>query len=249
MHDANVVAARIAAAQLSGLRRKRTVVSAPPFIGLLTPGGHPYLSYAVGARPGTAITDLADSLPVLRDAFAPNPMRFELIEEANPGAADVLRAAGLRETGRYPLLTLDVADLVMPPAPDGASVQVLTTLQDAGDAQAVAAAAFDSPMQDPHPPGEPADGGGVLARLDGRPVAAAFWTPVADGVTEIAGVATLPEYRTRGLGALVTAAAVASAGRLAGATLAWLTPGSDGADRIYRRVGFMPTATAVHLTG
>jgi predicted GNAT family acetyltransferase len=71
---------------------------------------------------------------------------------------------------------------------------------------------------------------------------------VADGVTEIAGVATVSEYRKRGLGALVTAVAVQAAAERAGVTLAWLTPGSDGADRIYRSVGFEPVATAVHLT-
>jgi GNAT superfamily N-acetyltransferase len=66
-------------------------------------------------------------------------------------------------------------------------------------------------------------------------------------VSEIAGVATLPAVRGRGLGALVTAAAVEAVRDLAGVRLAWLTPGHDGADRIYRRAGFAPAATAVHL--
>jgi GNAT superfamily N-acetyltransferase len=251
VQNISVVATRIAAAQLSGLRRTRTVVAAPPFTGLLTPGGSEYQSYAVGAVPGTAITDLGDSLAVLGPAFAPRPVRFELVDEASPGAAEALLAAGLRETGRYPLLTVDTADVLRPPTPEGAVVRVLATRQDAAEAQAVAATAFGSPMSDddPSPPGEPVDGGGVLATMDGRAVAAAFWTAVADGVTEIAGVATLPEYRNRGLGALVTAAAVEAARDLAGASLAWLTPGGEGADRIYRRVGFAPVATAVHLTG
>ena len=83
---------------------------------------------------------------------------------------------------------------------------------------------------------------------NGHPAASAVWTGVADSVTEIAGVATLPSARNRGLGSLVTAAATRAAADLAGATLAWLTPGHDGADRIYRRLGFAPTATAVHLS-
>jgi predicted GNAT family acetyltransferase len=78
-------------------------------------------------------------------------------------------------------------------------------------------------------------------------VAVASWTPVADGVTEIVGVATLPGFRRRGIGALVTAHTVRAAATLAGVTLPWLTPGDNGADRVYRRIGFSPAATAVHL--
>jgi predicted GNAT family acetyltransferase len=94
---------------------------------------------------------------------------------------------------------------------------------------------------------EPSNGASVLVRLDGVPVATAGWTAVADGVTEIAGVGTLHSHRRRGLGAIATAFATQQAFELAGATLAWLTPGDDGADRVYRRLGYTPKATAVHL--
>ena len=70
---------------------------------------------------------------------------------------------------------------------------------------------------------------------------------MADGVTEVAGVGTIHSHRRRGLGAIATAYATQQAFELAGATLAWLTPGDDGADRIYRRLGYAPKATAVHL--
>jgi GNAT superfamily N-acetyltransferase len=242
------VAVRIAAAQLAGLSRTRTVVPAPPFTGLLTPDGPSFQSYAVARDPGRPVYGLGSSLETLAAAFAPHPVRFELIDEACPGAVDALRRAGLTETGRYPLLTLDPAELIMPPVPAGVTVHVSESKRDAVEAQAVADVAFEAEeSRDPDAPGDPAGGGSVLARLAGRAAATAFWTPVADGVTEIAGVATLPEYRNRGLGALVTAAAVDAAVRLAGVRLAWLTPGHDGADRIYRRTGFTPTATAVHL--
>jgi hypothetical protein len=45
----------------------------------------------------------------------------------------------------------------------------------------------------------------------------------------------------------VTAHTVRAAATLAGVTLPWLTPGDSGADRVYRRIGFSPVATAVHL--
>lgn len=242
------MAVRIAAAQLAGLSRVRMVVPAPPFVGLVTPGGAEFNNYAVAERPGSPVRELGDALAVLRDAFAPNPLRFELIEQASPGAVGALLAAGLTETGRYPLLALEADQLIMPATPAGVTVRVSATLRDAIDADAVANVAFGGgDSREPKAPGEPADGGSVLAVLDGRTVATAFWTAVAHGVTEIAGVATLPEWRGRGLGSLVTAAAVRAAAERAGVTLAWLTPGHEGADRIYRRVGFAPVGTAVHL--
>lgn len=244
----NDLAVWIAAAQLTGLSRVRTVVPAPPFTGLIKPGAPAFVNYAVAAKPGEPVDKLGDALDELRAAFPPGPIRFELIDEACPGAVAALEAAGLTVIGRYPVLTLEVADLRMPTTPGGATVEVSKTKQDAVDADRVANTAFGSPAGDPDAPGDPASGGSVLARVNGEPAAAAFWTAVADGVTEIAGVATLEEYRGRGLGALVTAAAVQAAVELTGVSLAWLTPGHDGADRIYRRVGFTPTAHAVHLS-
>lgn len=248
MADARI-AARIAAAQLSGLSRTRTVIPAAPFAGLLKEGGPGFMSYAVAEKPGHAVSELGDSLHILRDAFAPNELRFELIDEASPGAVEALLAAGLTATARYPLLTLETENLIMPDIPAGLTVTVAESTVDAIDSQRVASVAFESEMdENPSAPGDPRDGGGVVARMNGTAVATAFWTPVADGVSEIAGVATIPEYRNRGLGTVVTAAAVRAAVELAGVRLAWLTPGNDGADRIYRRVGFTPAATAVHLS-
>jgi GNAT superfamily N-acetyltransferase len=244
VHDA----VRIAAAQLAGLSRSRKVVGASPFVGLMVPGGPAFHNYAVAERPGETVRGLGDSLEILRAAFAPEPVRFELIDEACPGAVDLLVGAGVEVAGRFPLLTLDPAKLTMPGTPTGATVRVSASKQDAVDAERVASVAFGSEARgDPDAPGDPEGGGSVVARVDGEPAATAFWTAVADGVSEIAGVATLPALRGRGLGALVTAAAVEAARDLAGVRLAWLTPGHDGADRIYRRAGFAPAATAVHL--
>lgn len=244
VHDA----VRIAAAQLAGLSRSRKVVAASPFVGLMVPGGPAFLQYAVAERPGAPVRELGDSLETLRAAFAPEPVRFELIDEACPGAVGLLIGAGAEVAGRFPLLTLDSVKLTMPGIPAGATVRVSVSKQDAVDAERVAAAAFESEMRgEPDAPGDPTGGGSVVARVEGEPAAAAFWTAVADGVSEIAGVATLPVFRGRGLGALVTAAAVEAARDLAGVRLAWLTPGHDGADRIYRRAGFAPAANAVHL--
>ena len=94
---------------------------------------------------------------------------------------------------------------------------------------------------------DPANGGWILVRVDGVPVATGSWTAVAHGVTEVAGVGTIHSHRRRGLGGIATAHTTQQAFELAGATLAWLTPGDDGADRVYRRLGYEAKATAVHL--
>ncbi|RZS32249.1 acetyltransferase (GNAT) family protein [Herbihabitans rhizosphaerae] len=248
MPDSLDAVVRIAAAQLIGVGKDRDVVPAGPFTGLLVRDRPAFLSYAVAASPGAPVDgDVTESLATLTAAFSPAPVRFELIDEASPGAVDVLTSAGARVVGRYPLLTLDVAEMVEPVVPQGVDVHRATTKQHAIDGQTVVNAAYGATMdENPDAPGDPVDGGCVLATVDGRPAATAFWTPVVDGVTEVAGVGTVPEFRNRGLGTLVSAHAVREAAT-AGATLVWLTPGDDGADRIYRRIGFSPTANAVHL--
>jgi GNAT superfamily N-acetyltransferase len=242
------LAARIALGQLIGLARSKTVVPAGPFTGLLTPGGHPMLSYAVAARPGEPITDLADSLTVLRAAFPENGLRFELINQACPGAVELLEAAGLTITARVPVMVADPDTLTIPNAPDGVTVDYIATPDDHTAANAIAHAAFGMPGEPSQgtQPNDPVDGGSVLARWHGKPVAVASWTPVAAGTTEIVGIATAEPYRRRGLGALVTAHAVRVAAGL-GVTLPWLTPGDDDAGRVYAQVGFAKVADAVHL--
>ncbi|OLR90220.1 GNAT family N-acetyltransferase [Actinokineospora bangkokensis] len=253
MDAAAKTAVRIAAAQLAGLSRTRTLVPAGPFTGLIAPDGPDYLNYTVAARPGEPVEDPDEvdrGLDALRSAFPEGTLRFELIEEAAPGAVRALTSLGFTVTLRIPVLTLHAGDLVVPEAAPGVTVEVVTTDEDLRTAHRIAAGAFgigdDSTPTTPLRT-DPRDGGTVLAREDGYPVAVASWTPVADGVTEVAGVATEEEYRKQGFGALVTAHATRAAVESAGVTLAWLTPGSADADRVYRTVGFQPTGLAVHL--
>src|SRR2546430_15428209 len=120
---ADQVAVRIAAAQLSGLSRVRTVVAASPFTGLVKPGGPEHAHYVVAERPGEPVSDLGNSLEVLRAAFPPGPIRFELVDEACPGAVDALLAAGLPTAGRYPLLPRALTELAGVPTPAGLTVR------------------------------------------------------------------------------------------------------------------------------
>jgi hypothetical protein len=245
------IGARIASAQLQGLIRSRRQIVAGPLVGLLSDRDLWFLSTVVAAEPGTAFDpeEVPWAIETIRKAFAAEGrwVSAELIEEANPGLADALAANGMTIVSRPPLLVVEPAELLVPEFPEGVTASVVTTADDQAEAAAIAADAYDAELGDNpiHP--DPANGGSVVIRQDGVPAATAVWTAVADGVTEIAGVGTVHSHRRRGLGAIATAYATQQSFELAGATLAWLTPGDDGADRIYRRLGYAPKATAVHL--
>ena len=84
----------------------------------------------------------------------------------------------------------------------------------------------------------------MVAVDDGQPVAIGSHQPVdVDGteVSEVVGVATLPRYRGRGLGAGLTSALVEHARQTAG--LVFLSAGDDDVARVYERAGFARVAT------
>jgi len=245
------LAVRIASAQLQGRIRSRRQIVAGPLVGLLHDSDTWFLSGAVAAEPGTAFDpeEVPWALDTIRKAFSAESrwLSVELIEEASPGLADALAANGMTIVSRPPLLTVEPAGLRTPALLEGVTVSVVDSPEDQAKVDAVAVAAYEAEdLATPFKP-DSADGGSVLVSWDGVPVATAAWTAVADSVTEVAGVGTLHDYRRRGLGAIATAYATQAAFDRGGATLAWLTPGDDGADRVYRGIGFAPTATAVHL--
>ncbi len=84
----------------------------------------------------------------------------------------------------------------------------------------------------------------MVAVADGEPVAVGSHQPVdVDGteVSEIVGVATLPRFRGRGLGAGLASALVEHARETA--DLVFLAAGDDDVARVYERVGFARVGT------
>src|SRR5262245_48769685 len=235
------IGARIARAQLAGLARSRRQIVAGPLTGLLHDEDTWYLSGMVATEPGEPFDDDAvpEALAIIRHAFAAEGrwLSAELIDEADPGLAEVLEANGMTIVSRPPLLVVEAAELQSPELPAGVTASVVSSPEEQALVNAVSADAYESEATFGFQ-ADPADGGWVLIRADDVPVAGASWTAVADGVTEIAGVGTIHSHRRRGLGAIATAYATRQAFEAAGATLAWLTPGDDGSDRIYRRLGY-----------
>jgi GNAT superfamily N-acetyltransferase len=210
---------------------------------------HPYLNYAV-PNAGTAQWDGIDAL---RAAFAAHGLRprLEFVAECAPGLEQTLAAAGFELQGRYPVMTLPAAALREVPAPDGV---VIARVRGGVDVRALlqtAAEAFGS-----HAPTDAEVAGymshpprGLLARAGGEPAGAASRSEIAEGVSELGGIGVRERFRRRGIAAALTAAAAADA-LAAGAELCFLTPGDDGAERVYARAGFARAGTTVvHMVG
>jgi hypothetical protein len=177
------LAARIASAQLQGRIRSRRQIVAGPLVGLLHEEDVWYLSGAVAADPGKAFDpeEVPWALETIRQAFAAESrwLSVELIEEANPGLAEVLAANGMTIASRPPLLAVEAGGLRALELPEKVTVAVVEFAEHQVKVNAVAAAAYEADeLASPFQP-DPVNGGSVLVRWDGVPVATAAWTPVA----------------------------------------------------------------------
>jgi ribosomal protein S18 acetylase RimI-like enzyme len=223
----------------------REVIAVAPFSAYIDPDDPlRYLNYAIpedGAEPSGAEIERLRREFRTRDRLP----RLEWIEEAAPRVVPALAAAGMREELRAPLMACgpealreapaDVPGLTVAPVQDE-DRRACTNLQ--------RVAFGEAPLPESEEP-RSWSGGAVLARSRGVPVSAASWTPVVDGVSEVAGVATADEWRRRGLAGAVTAAAAREA-FAAGAALCVLSPGNETAQRVYARAGFTRVATMLH---
>lgn len=154
------------------------------------------------------------------------------------------RRRGLTMIESRPGMSARIADATPAPAPDG--VELLRVEEPAllDAIVEVDAAAFggesaitrlflpDAVLDDPAQRV-------YTARVDGRLVAAGESTTL-DGVVGVFGVATLPEYRRRGIGTALTGFVMAD--RAAEADLAVLDASDLGAS-VYRRLGFAAMST------
>ena len=229
----------------------RDAVEIPPFVCLFNPGDPlRFFNYAKPLEPVGAESDgLNESLATLREAFRARDRmpRFEFIEEYAPDLGPALAAAGFNLEDRYPLLVCTPETLRQMPPIDGLTITTLTPDSPAEDLLAcmhVQKQAFGDVAGDP-PTMEDvddlrrnlADDGAFLARLEGVPVGAMMYTSPLDGLTELAGGATLEAYRRRGIGAAMAAVATAHAFAL-GVEVVLLTAASEHASQVYQRAGF-----------
>ncbi|RLP92924.1 GNAT family N-acetyltransferase [Micromonospora sp. CV4] len=198
------------------------------------------------------------------------PEAFEWVHETTPELLAVARSAGLSVL-EAPLMVLDPTALPDPATLSDVPVRVLAAdspgfAADVAARRAVAAVSFAAAGTAPGDAG-PAERDAAISELelaaldeersrvaDGRRISALAGTPTegalasgmamrVDDVAEIAGVATLPAARRRGLGAALTAT-IARELLAAGTDVVFLSAGSEEIARVYLRVGFRRIGTA-----
>lgn len=198
------------------------------------------------------------------------PEALEWVHETTPDLLAVARSAGLAVL-EAPLMVLDPAALPDPGTLTDVPLRTLDAAApdfaaDVAARRAVAAVGFSAAGTEPGEAGT-AQRDAAMAELDeaaldeertrvadGRRLSVLAETPaegsLASGmamrvgdVAEIAGVATLPAARRRGLGAAVTAT-LARELLAAGTDLVFLSAGSEDIARVYLRVGFRRIGTA-----
>lgn len=230
----------------------RVVIEEPPFRLYVSPHDERgYFNYAIpthgaGSHAGAA-------LAAVRTQFARCGRRtaFEYLEAFAPNLAEALRREGFVQTARETVMLCEREDFhPQEPVPD---LEVLVLDDGAPSEQLRAWIATTERGFDPDRLVVPTHSEvedfrhrlvtarAFLAVVAGQPAGAAMFTPPNDGLCEVAGVATLPEYRRRGVaGAVITRALdVAFATGVETAFLAFL---DDGAARVYARRGFRPFA-------
>jgi GNAT superfamily N-acetyltransferase len=232
------------------------VVEAPPFLLFFNPSDDlRFYNYGVPVEPVSCLPD--GTLASLRAVFAARNrlLRFEFIQETAPDLAAAFAAAGLAEEGRNPLLVCTPDSLRCAAEVPGLAIRRLTPESPRADLAAFISVQGRSFGEEDRV--DPTDaqvddlrrrsGQGshyFLGLLNDIPVAAGAHTAPLDGFTELAGIATLAEYRRRGIaGALVTV--MTQAAFQAGVQVAFLSAADEHAGRVYERVGFQPYATAL----
>jgi ribosomal protein S18 acetylase RimI-like enzyme len=234
-----------------------------------TPGGYPfYARPMVGAAASPSPADIVAVRERQRELGLPEA--FEWVHETTPDLLATARAAGLAVL-EAPLMVLDPAALPEPSELSDVPVRVLDPTvpefpDDLATRRAVETVGFGAPGTDRGPAG-PAERDAarvplapevvVAERARARTGSRVFAVAESPGegalcsgtamrvrdVAEIAGVATLPAARRRGLAGAVTAAL----GRRlldTGADLVFLSAGSEDIALVYRRAGFRRAGTA-----
>jgi GNAT superfamily N-acetyltransferase len=246
--------ARLEAYMRSAAALTHEVIEQPPFVLYLNPtDAFRFYNYAKPLEPAGG--DLGQSLAKLIAAFEAHERmpRFEFVAEYAPDLPPALEAAGFAREDRNVLLTCTPKTFRPAPAIDG--LEIITLGPDSPDDDLIAASIVQQiGFGDGHEINQPdpaalarkrqrlARAGAFLARLHSQPICAGEFTAPLDGLTELVGIATLPDYRKRGAASALTAAATQNA-FARGVEIAFMSAADERAGRVYQRVGYQPYAT------
>lgn len=248
------VARGLRAAALAGKDRADT---GGFLVGLHPSSDRYYGSVAVPPAGLTGETVDRVALEALRAAFGARgrTVRLELVPQDVPGVAEALAALGLEIEARVPLLVCTPEDLVEVPPPAGIRIEVIPAHADddiVHEALTVGREAFEgaAPVTDDEVArvAQIVLDGGLVAARDAfhRAIGSGFAMAPQEGVSEVTGIGVDVRARGQGLGTALTAA-ITRAAFDAGVELCVLSPGDEGAHRIYARCGYQPLADMVFL--
>lgn len=235
--------------------KQYNAIPVPPFTVFIHPGDDlPYFNYAIPTE--ACAGPIENSLARLKTVFQEQNRqpRFEFIAEFAPDLPAQLSRAGFIEEARQWGMACTPQTFL--PAPDvpGLEIIALTACATVTEAQAFLTLqnrGFDAASTEQATAANAehflrglGDGAMLMARLNGEAVAAGLYTHPFDGLTELAGLATLEPFRGRGIATALTAAAVRHA-FAHGVETVYLCAADERAGRVYRRVGFAPCATVL----
>jgi ribosomal protein S18 acetylase RimI-like enzyme len=233
----------------------KNVYPCPPFHLYLHPtDSFRFYNYAIPDHP---IGELArQELDALKEAFAAHErtLRFEFLHEYTPRLRHLLEGIDVPLESENPLLVCRPDTWTAIPQPAGLEVRRLTTESPDDDLAAqmdVGSRGFGSDGHEATPE-RIADlrrrlGTGsqyFLALVDREPVGVGAYTIPLDGMTELVGIATLPEFRRQGIAAAMTAEMTRHAFK-EGVRTAFLTAADDDASRVYQRSGYRCMGTGL----
>jgi ribosomal protein S18 acetylase RimI-like enzyme len=233
--------------------RIKDVVPSPPFTALFHPrNAMTYLNFAVpdGPAGGDLSGPLTDLVALFRSRDrAP---RIEYVEAFAPELGPALEQFGFELELRTPVMVCDRESARPAPEVPGLRIAQLTPDSPLDEVQTlitVGRRAFGAGNEAPASEADADEDRGrldrdisVLGYLDSEPVAVAHAMEPVDGLAEIGGIGTLTEFRTRGIAGALTAE-VTRIAFAAGAEIAYLTPGDEGAFRVYERAGYRVAET------
>jgi ribosomal protein S18 acetylase RimI-like enzyme len=213
-----------------------------------------FFNFAMPDHPIEVVTD--EEFERLRAEFAARErtLRFEFLYEYTPKLRGILEGFGVPFESENPLLICRPETWQEVSRPAGLEIRRLTAESPDEDIAAdinVGSRGFGDEGRDATP-ARVADmrrrlGLGneyFLALVDGEPAGVGAYMVVLDGMTELVGIATLPEFRRRGIAAAVTAEMCRHAFEQ-GAATAFLTAADDDASRVYQRAGFRRVGTGL----
>jgi ribosomal protein S18 acetylase RimI-like enzyme len=238
----------------SAAHTKHVVACEPFHIYIHPTDSFRYFNYAIPDAPIETLR--TGELDALRAAFAAHDraLRFEFLHEYTPKLRGLLEAQGVALEGENPLLVCTPETVREVPIPDGLRIHRLTRASPDAELAAqieVGGRGFgdEDRVATPESIGDlrrrlGLGGEYFSAWLGDQPVGVGAYTVPLDGFTELVGIATLSEYRRRGIAGAVTAA-MAQIAFSEGVRTTFLTAADDDASRVYQRAGFYRIGTGL----